>query len=148
MTANGMSHVMVCGGSVAEWAAMSPDDWRRRIALVATAARNDGAAWVTLVPYAGVDADGAQRIIDSAIRQISQLRGRLGAFVKYTLDATVRSQSVALENANAAESAIRDTDFAGETSKLTRSQILSQATSTVLAQANSQPQSVLSLLQS
>jgi len=55
---------MVCGGSVAEWAAMSPDDWRRRIALVATAARNDGAAWVTLVPYAGVDADGAQRIID------------------------------------------------------------------------------------
>lgn len=89
----------------------------------------------------------AQRIVDSAIRQVSQLRGRLGAFVKYTLDATVRSQSVALENANAAESAIRDTDFASETSRLTRAQILSQATSTVLAQANSQPQSVLSLLQ-
>jgi flagellin len=89
----------------------------------------------------------AQRIVDSAIRQVSQLRGRLGAFVKYTLDATVRSQSVALENANAAESAIRDTDFASETSRLTRAQILSQATSNVLAQANSQPQSVLSLLQ-
>ena len=89
----------------------------------------------------------AQRIVDSAIRQVSQLRGRLGAFSKYTLDATIRAQSIALENANAAESAIRDTDFASETSQLTRSQILSQATSTVLAQANSQPQAVLSLLQ-
>ena len=54
---------------------------------------------------------------------------------------------VALENANAAESAIRDTDFAEETANLTRSQILSAAATTVLAQANASPQSALSLLQ-
>ena len=69
MTTNGMSHVMVCGGSVAEWAEMSPDDWRQRTTLVATAARNDGAAWVTIIPYTGVPADGAQRIVDTLVGQ-------------------------------------------------------------------------------
>jgi len=58
----------------------------------------------------------------------------------------VSSLGVALENASAAESAIRDTDFAEETANLTRSQILSQAATTVLAQANASPQAVLSLL--
>ena len=59
-----------------------------------------------------------------------------------TFDAFV----IDFENASAAESAIRDTDFADETSKLTRSQILSQAATTVLAQANASPQAALSLL--
>ena len=59
----------------------------------------------------------------------------------------MNSLGVALENASAAESAIRDTDFADETSKLTRAQILSQAATTVLAQANASPQAALSLLQ-
>ncbi|MFZ9355939.1 MAG: hypothetical protein ACO3BU_06880, partial [Ilumatobacteraceae bacterium] len=67
MTTNGMSHVMVCGGSVAEWAEMSPDDWRQRTTLVATAARNDGAAWVTIIPYTGAQSDGAQRIVDTLV---------------------------------------------------------------------------------
>jgi flagellin len=53
---------------------------------------------------------------------------------------------VAYENASAAESAIRDTDFAEETAQLTRSQILSQAATTVLAQANAAPQNALALL--
>jgi len=88
----------------------------------------------------------AQKILDKGIKQVSQLRGRLGAFQKFTIGSTVNSLGVAYENASAAESAIRDTDFAEETSKLTRGQILSQAASTVLAQANSAPQAALALL--
>jgi flagellin len=89
----------------------------------------------------------SQKILDKAVKQVSQLRGRLGAFQKFTIGSTVNSLGVALENASAAESAIRDTDFAQETAKLTRAQILSQAATTVLAQANASPQSALSLLQ-
>ena len=88
----------------------------------------------------------AQKIIDRAIKQVSQLRGRLGAFQKFTIGSTVNSLGVAFENASAAESAVRDTDFAEETANLTRSQILASAATTVLAQANSSPQAALSLL--
>jgi flagellin len=89
----------------------------------------------------------AQRIIDRAIKQVSTLRGRLGAFQKEILDSNVNSLSVALENVTASESAIRDADFASETAALTRAQILVQANTSVLAQANSTPQNVLALLQ-
>jgi flagellin len=89
----------------------------------------------------------AQSIIDKAIKQVSQLRGRLGAFQKFTIGSTVNSLGVAFENASAAESAIRDTDFAEETANLTRSQILASAATTVLASANASPQAALSLLQ-
>ncbi|MGA2500878.1 MAG: flagellin [Tepidisphaeraceae bacterium] len=88
----------------------------------------------------------AQQIVDKSITQVSTLRGRIGAFQKFTLGSTINSLNVALENASAATSAIEDTDFAAETSNMTRAQILSQAASTVLAQANTAPQSVLTLL--
>jgi flagellin len=88
----------------------------------------------------------AQKILDKAITQVSQLRGRLGAFQKFELGSTVNALGIALENTSAAESAIRDTDFASETSRMTRNQILSQAASSVLAQANAAPQAALSLL--
>jgi flagellin len=88
----------------------------------------------------------AQKVLDKAIKQVSQLRGRLGAFQKFQIGSTINSLGVAYENASAAESAIRDTDFSEETSNLTRAQILSQAATTVLAQANSAPQSALTLL--
>ena len=88
----------------------------------------------------------AQKVLDKAIKQVSQLRGRLGAFQKFTIGSTVNALNVAFENVSASESAIRDTDFASETAKLTRSQILSQAATTVLAQANAAPQAALSLL--
>ncbi|HSI36566.1 MAG: flagellin [Phycisphaerae bacterium] len=94
----------------------------------------------------GTNLTTAQKVLDKAVKQVSQLRGRLGAFQKFTIGSTVNALGVAYENASAAESAIRDTDFAEETSKLTRGQILSQAASTVLAQANSSPQSALALL--
>lgn len=87
-----------------------------------------------------------QEVVDAAIKEISGLRGRLGAFQKNTLGATINNLGVALENTSAAESVIRDTDFAMETANLTRQQIMSQAAMQALTLANSQPQSVLQLL--
>ncbi len=88
----------------------------------------------------------AQKVVNKAIDQISSLRGRLGAFQKNVVGATIRSLGVSLENTSAAESSIRDTDFAAETAQLTRSQILVSAATNVLQLANSSPQSVLQLL--
>ena len=88
----------------------------------------------------------AQKIITSAIQQVATLRGRLGALQKNVLETNISSLSVALENVTASESDIRDANFATETAALTRSQILVQANQSVLQQANSAPQSVLSLL--
>jgi flagellin len=88
----------------------------------------------------------AQKIIDAATSQVSSLRGRLGSFQQLTIGSTVNSLGVAFENVSSAESAIADTDFAQETSNLTRAQILSQSATTVLAQANAAPQQVLKLL--
>jgi len=89
---------------------------------------------------------GAQRIVRSAIDQVASLRGRLGGFQKNTLQTTVNSLKVALENVTSAESAIRDADFAVETSNLTRSQILVNASTATLQLANAAPQNVLALL--
>ena len=88
----------------------------------------------------------AQQILDVAIRQVATLRGRMGAFQKDTLDTNMNSLNVAMENVTASESAIRDADFASETAAMTRAQILVQANTSVLAQANASPQAVLTLL--
>jgi len=90
--------------------------------------------------------DQAQKVINAAIDNVSSLRGRLGAFQKFTVGATISTLNVALENTSAAESAIRDTDFAKETANLTRSQILVQAATSAVAISRSAPQSVLQLL--
>lgn len=92
------------------------------------------------------DLSSAQNVVDKAIDQVSSLRGRLGAFQKNVVGATTRQLGISFENTAAAESVIRDADFAAETAELTRSQILVSASTNVLAMANSQPQSVLSLL--
>jgi flagellin len=88
----------------------------------------------------------AQNIVNNAIEDVSNLRGRLGAFQSNTLSSTINSLNVALENVSSSESAITDTDFATETANLTRSQILVQSATSVLKTANSAPQAVLSLL--
>ena len=88
----------------------------------------------------------AQAIVDHAIMQVSKLRGRLGAFQKNTIGSSVRTLGIAFENISAAESLIRDTDFASETARLTRAQVLVSAATNVLAIANTQPQSVLALI--
>jgi flagellin len=89
----------------------------------------------------------AQRVLAEAQSQISGLRGRIGGFQRNTLETSVNSLQVALENTAAAESAIRETDFAETTSALTRAQILVNSSTQTLQLANAQPQAVLALLQ-
>ncbi len=92
------------------------------------------------------DYSSAQEIVAKAIEDVSSTRGRLGAFQKNVVGATIRSLNVAFENTTAAESVIRDADFASETASLTRNQILVQASTNILAMANQTPQNVLALL--
>ena len=92
------------------------------------------------------DLSKAQDVINTAISQVSSLRGRLGSFQSNVVQSTINSLGVTLENVSAAESAIRDTDFAAETAEMTRAQILAQAAANTLGLANAQPQSVLQLL--
>ncbi len=91
-------------------------------------------------------ADGALASIDAAIETVSGERATLGA-IQNRLEHTVASLGVSAENLQAAESRIRDVDMALEMTQFTRSQILIQAGTAMLAQANSKPQSVLQLLQ-
>ena len=92
------------------------------------------------------DAQSATSTIDEAINTVSKFRARLGA-VQNRLEHTISSVDNAAENLQAAESRIRDTDMAKEMMEFTRTNVLSQATQSMLAQANSKPNQVLSLLQ-
>jgi flagellin len=92
------------------------------------------------------DLGKAQKIVNDAIKHVSQMRGRIGAFQKNTLQPTINNLNVTMENTAAAESSIRDTDFAETTAELTRSQILQQSATNTLSIANSSPRNVLSLL--
>jgi flagellin len=83
--------------------------------------------------------------VDGMIGAIDAKRAELGA-VQNRFSSTIRNQSNMIENVSAARSRIQDTDFATETASLTKNQILQQASSTILAQANQRPQAALSLL--
>lgn len=91
-------------------------------------------------------AENAITAIDSAIEKVSTARSGLGA-VQNRFEHTINNLNVAVENLSASESRIRDTDMAAEMVQFTRSQILSQAGTAMLAQAKSIPQGVLQLLQ-
>ena len=91
---------------------------------------------------------GAQKaidVLDGALSYIDSQRAGLGA-VQNRLSTTVSNLENVVENASASRSRIRDTDFATETASLTKSQILQQASTSILAQANQLPQAALSLL--
>ncbi len=83
--------------------------------------------------------------VDSAISAIGSLRADLGA-LQNCFQSTIRNLSNISENVSAARSQIKDTDFATETANLTRNQIIQQASTTVLSQANQRPQAALQLL--
>ncbi|MCA9505456.1 MAG: flagellin FliC [Spirochaetaceae bacterium] len=85
-------------------------------------------------------------LLDSAISQIASLRAAFGT-AQNRLESAIRSIGIAVENTAAAESRIRDVDFAVETAELTRNQVLQQAGISVLAQANVSTQNALALLQ-
>ncbi len=102
----------------------------------------------TVTAFAVTDNTTAQATIkslDSAIGYISTARANLGAY-QNRLDHTINSVNVTMENLSASESRIRDTDMASEMVSFTNAQILSQAGTAMLAQANSMPQTVLQLL--
>jgi flagellin len=91
-------------------------------------------------------AQNAIGALDQALDHINTIRARLGAF-QNRIEFSVSNLTISKENITAAESRIRDADMAVETAQLTRSQILVQAGTAVLSQANFAPQSALSLLQ-
>jgi flagellin len=86
-------------------------------------------------------------IIDEAIDNVTNIRGKLGAFQSDILESGLNNLRVTHENLVAAESTIRDVDFAGESANFTRNSILIQSATAMLAQANQLPQNVLQLLQ-
>jgi flagellin len=90
-------------------------------------------------------ANNALKIIDSALANISNARASLGA-VQNRFTNTISNLQATSENLSAARSRIQDTDLAAETARMTRGQILQQAGTAMLAQANSLPNGVLSLL--
>ncbi len=83
--------------------------------------------------------------MDSLIAVVDKKRAELGA-VQNRFQSTIRNQANISENLSAAKSRIKDADFAAETAALTRNQILQQASSSILSQANQRPQLALSLL--
>lgn len=87
----------------------------------------------------------AIHVIDAAIGHVNGIRAQLGA-LQSRFESTISNLQTSVENLSAARSRIQDADFAAETAELTRTQILQQAGTAMLAQANSIPQNVLSLL--
>jgi flagellin len=91
-------------------------------------------------------AEDALSAVDNALNSVNRERANLGA-IQNRLDSTITSLAINVENLTAARSRILDADFAKETAELSRTQVLQQAGVSILAQANAQPQLVLSLLQ-
>jgi flagellin len=118
-----------------------------QIAVSVTAMTTGGSALVLtgLSIGSAASAQAALASIDYAISTVSAQRSSFGA-VQNRLQHTVANLGVAVENLSASESRIRDVDMASEMVKFTKNQILSQAGTAMLAQANQAPQSVLSLL--
>ena len=92
-------------------------------------------------------AQDAIHVIDQAIYETSSTRAMIGAFQTNSLESTLSNLRVASENLTASESLIRDADFAKEMANFTRNQIVMQSAISMLAQANQQPRSIISLLQ-
>jgi flagellin len=99
----------------------------------------------SLDPVKG-DTNKAFRIVDESLLAITSIRGRLGTMQRATLETNINVLNDTLSALTEAESQIRDTDFAEETSNLTRAQILVQANMNTLGIANQIPNYMLSLL--
>jgi len=107
-----------------------------------------GGTAVNSIDISGADGTGAQAAlasIDSALKQIDEQRSDLGA-LQNRFDYTISNLSNIQENVSASRGRIQDTDFAVETANLTKNQILQQAGTSILSQANQLPQAALSLL--
>lgn len=109
-----------------------------------TAAQSGSLANVDVLTVA--DAQNTIQAVDSALNQINTLQGQLGA-VQNRFTSVISNLSSSVQNAQSAQSSIEDTNYASETSALSRAQVLSQAAQAMVAQANQLPQQVLKLLQ-
>jgi flagellin len=94
----------------------------------------------------GTSVSTAMASLDAAISTVAKQRASVGSFMRNTLESNIRSLGVAKENLSATESSIREVDIAEEMTSFTKLQILQQSGLSMLAQANSAPQAVLSLL--
>lgn len=109
----------------------------------ATATVGAGVSSLDLTTVAGAQA--ALTTLDSAINTINSTRASLGAY-QNRFESTVASLQITTENLTASRGRIKDADFAKETASLSRAQVMQQAGTAMLAQANQAPQGVLSLL--
>jgi flagellin len=115
--------------------------------LSTTAANTSSLSAVSAISLGtAANAEAAITVIDGAINKINQSRADLGA-ISNRLDSTISNLTNVATNVEGSMSNIRDADFSVETSKLTRAQILTQAATSMLAQANTSKQSILALLQ-
>ncbi len=123
-----------------------------QITLAIDDVRITGGSNVTYTALSGIDVTDtsqnatAATLVDAAINSVSALRGKLGAD-QNRFESTIANLQVTTENLSASESRIRDTDMAAEMVNFTRDQILLQAGTAMLAQANAAPQTILRLLQ-
>jgi flagellin len=114
-------------------------------ATTPTGAGGSGSSITGLNVLSASSATDAIKSIDKAIEQVSMSRADLGAF-QNRLIATVNNLTNVVTNTEASKSRIMDTDYSKETTNLAKSQIIQQAATAMLAQANQAPQMVLSLL--
>lgn len=116
-----------------------------RVTITVSSARTVALAINSVTLASSTSAQGSLASIDAAISRVSSIRSQLGA-TQNSLNSALGNLQTSVENLSSAESQIRDVDFASETASLSRNQILQQAGVSVLSQANSGSQSVLSLL--
>jgi flagellin len=115
---------------------------------IASTGGASGLSSVESIDISGVNSDGAQsaiKSIDAALAQIDSSRANLGA-AQNRFSHTISNLANVAENVTASRSRIQDTDFASETAQMTKNQILQQAGTTILSQANQIPQAATSLL--
>ena len=125
-----------------------PDDGNAAVSASVNAAMAAAASVATGGEFAltGDDLAGAQAAVDSAVSDITTARGTIGAYQRNTLEPSIRASQVAVENLTAANSRIRDTDYAASQSNRIQQEILTAAGIETLKIAQNQARNVLSLL--
>lgn len=116
-----------------------------RVKITVSSARTEALGVNTVTLDTSSHAQASLSSIDTAIDRVSSIRATLGA-TQNRLSSALANLSSSVENLSAAQSQIRDLDFASESASMSRNQILQQAGVSVLAQANSGGQAVLSLI--
>jgi flagellin len=143
-----MTSIMSADGTATSVVSFALSDIATSASAISGVGTGVATAFATATGLTFTSTDKAQSVlatVDAMIGAIDAKRAQLGA-VQNRFQSTIRNQTNIAENLSAARSRIKDADFATETATLTKAQILQQASSTILAQANQRPQSALSLL--